>query len=261
MVSLTVQLPKPDRHTDLASEKNTVWVATIRIQCGLPGSKIDFQPHADGHVEHAKCRAHHQQRNCSSATANMLSSMVITNVFIPLAIGLGRIQCRLAITQCYFQRSTWSFVGSQRYQDSTESAHVTLCVFTHRLRSHSLEVLRSLCPDPNLGSFPANLDSVSFQFRLALERCHRCKGIGTLRPCLIHCTQRPALSRHTSNRQQVGGPQMPPRKTACRHPGHEQCEKKKRDVPNAHSSYEDGLSELGEMDVDTCIGFFQMLDK
>ena len=191
MVILTVQLPKQDRHTDLASEKNIVWVATIRIQCGLPGSKIDFQPHADGHVEYAKCRAHHQQHNCSSATDNMLISMVITNVFIPLVVGLGRIQCRLAITQYRFQRSTWGFVVSQRYQDSTESAHVTLCVFTPHLRSHSLEVLRSICPDPILGCFPANLDSVSFQFPLALGRSHRCKGIKTLRLCLIHCTQRP----------------------------------------------------------------------
>ena len=179
MVILTVQLPKPDRHTDLASEKNIVWVATIRIQCSLAGSKKDFQPHADGYVEHAKCRAHHQQHSCSSTTDNMLSSTVITKMFIPLVVGLGRIQCRLAITQYYFQRSTWSFVVSQRYQDSTESSHVTLCVFTHRLHNHSLEVLRSLWPDPNLGSFLANLDSVSFQFRLALGAVTVAKVLGS----------------------------------------------------------------------------------
>ena len=260
MVILTVKLPKPDRHTDLASEKNIVWVATIRIQCGLLGSKKDFQPHADGHVEYAKSRAHHQQHNCSSATDNMLSSMVVTNVFIPLVVGLGRIQCRLCITQYHLQGFTWSFVASQRYQDSTESAHVTLCVLTHHLSSHSLEVLRSLCPDPNHGSFPANLDSVSFQFRLALGRSHRCKGTGKLRLCLIHCAQRPPshIKPQTASRLVELRCHLEKRRVAIQATSSSQHQERCSECPllirrRSEQAWRDGLGHVHRL--------FQMLDK
>ena len=164
MVILTVQLPKPDRHTDLASEKNIVWVATIRIQCGLPGSKKDFQPHADGHVEYAKCRAHHQQHNCSSATANMLSSMVITNVFIPLVVGLGT----HPIPTCH-------------HTVSLPKVHVELCCQSEISRldkvraRHPVRIYSSLCSSHFTRSTPFTL-SGSDSWSLSLRIWTRCRS-------------------------------------------------------------------------------------